>query len=74
MARHGVDDGYRMRELGRAEVTNVAQKAKLGLLNTPMTKAERVKDQVGVADTIEKIEKKYGGRKNLASPSHKAFR
>jgi hypothetical protein len=61
LARHGVEDGYRMRELGRAEVNNVAQKAKLRLLNIPMTVAQRVEYQEGVADAMEKIEKKYGG-------------
>jgi hypothetical protein len=61
LARHGVEDGYRMRESGRAEVNNVAQKAKLRLMNIPMTPADRVAYQEYVADEIEKIEKKYGG-------------
>ena len=50
-----------MRELGRAEANNVVHKAKLHLLNIPMTVFERVEYQKGVDDELLEIEKKYGG-------------
>ena len=57
LARHGIGEVYRMRETGRAEVNNIAQKAKLRLKQIPMTIQERVKYQEQVADDLEKNRK-----------------
>ena len=71
LARNGLISGYRIREEGRAEVTNVAQKAKIRLLQIPMTDKERVAYQEKIADELLKIEKKYGGPTEKADPKTK---